>query len=81
MMIPVDQRPDTITAEYFQEATGREPKDDDLERCNCSSAGALRHSMCGWNWDKNLPCFEVGPEIHKSGRTNPPIRYSKNNRE
>ncbi len=38
-----------ITAEQFKEATGHEPFNDDLERCNCEKAGQLLHMSCGWN--------------------------------
>lgn len=50
-----------ITREKFIEATGWEPKDDDLERCNCPAAGAIGHLFCGWNEKFDLPQFEVGP--------------------
>ncbi len=50
-----------ITAEIFEEATGRPPVDDDLERCNCPNAGKLAHSCCGWNVEQNKPQYEVGP--------------------
>ena len=46
-----------ITAEYFKEATGFEPINDDLERSNCDMAGQSGHRSCGWNWEANLPCF------------------------
>lgn len=49
-----------ITAEKFKEATGREPEDDDLERCNCGKAGQMGHFMCGWNSKLNLPVFMAG---------------------
>ena len=45
-----------ITAEYFEEATGFEPINDDLERSNCKIEG-IGHTCCGWNWEANLPCF------------------------
>lgn len=51
---------DMITREIFIAATGREPENDDLERCNCPKAGQIGHWMCGWNEEKNLPQFEVG---------------------
>ena len=50
-----------ITQAYFFEATGRYPEDDDLDRVNCSKAGEDGHMCCGWNWEKNLPVFQVGP--------------------
>lgn len=35
-----------ITAEQFAEATGRQPENDDLERCNCDKAGlSVLHSF------------------------------------
>ena len=49
-----------ITAQYFQEATGHEPVNDDLERCNCPKAGEEMHQQCGWNYSWNLPVFMVG---------------------
>ncbi len=54
-----------ITREKFIAATGREPVDDDLERCNCEHAGALLHSCCGWNELLDLPQFDVGPRFIK----------------
>lgn len=50
-----------ITREKFVEATGREPEQDDLERCNCERAGQIGHLCCGWNALLNMPQFEVGP--------------------
>lgn len=50
-----------ITREKFLEATGREPVNDDLERCNCSQAGALLHLCCGWDEKEDKPQFMVGP--------------------
>ena len=46
-----------ITAEMFKEATGHEPEQDDLERCNCQQAGSPMHMYCGWNYKANLPIF------------------------
>jgi len=46
-----------ITAEQFKEATGQDPIQDDLERCNCPKAGQLGHYDCGWNHEQNLPQF------------------------
>ena len=50
-----------ITEEMFIKATKKTPLDDDLERCNCPKAGELGHSSCGWNKERNLPQFYVGP--------------------
>ena len=54
-----------ITAELFRQYTGREPQDDDLERCNCTKRGA-GHTWCGWNISHNAPRFEVG-DLTKEG--------------
>lgn len=51
-----------ITAKYFERATGHEPEQDDLERCNCDKAGSIGHESCGWNFKKNAPVFMVGIE-------------------
>lgn len=47
-----------ITAKIFKEATGREPEQDDLERCNCLEAGTIGHGLCGWDINRNKPNFE-----------------------
>lgn len=49
-----------ITAEYFKEKVGREPEDDDLDRCNCPDAGKVGHLMCGWCRAHNSPVFMCG---------------------
>jgi hypothetical protein len=46
-----------ITAGQFKEATGREPEQDDLDRCNCPLAGKIGHWFCGWDSEANLPVF------------------------
>jgi hypothetical protein len=46
-----------ITAERFAKAVGREPVDDDLERCNCDKAGQISHMMCGWDIGREMPNF------------------------
>ncbi len=51
-----------ITAEKFKQATGQEPIQDDLERCNCSEAGEVGHWSCGWNKQKDMPVFMEGKE-------------------
>lgn len=51
-----------ITQELFKQYVGREPQDDDLERCNCNNAGKAGHGQCGWNNKQNLPVFMVGNE-------------------
>ena len=55
-----------ITAEYYTQATGHAPKDDDLERSNCAKAGTPGHHNCGWNWSWNLPKFMVGDSKKKA---------------
>lgn len=48
-----------ITAEMFRQHVCREPKDDDLERCNCAFAGQVGHRSCGWDWVIMLPRWEA----------------------
>jgi hypothetical protein len=50
-----------ITAEHFKAATNREPEHDDLDRSNCTEAGRAGHLCCGWDHERDLPQFEVGP--------------------
>jgi len=50
-----------ITKEVLISAIGREPVDDDLERCNCPDAGEPIHTCCGWNTERNLPQYFIGP--------------------
>ena len=57
-----------IDAETFKAATGLDPRDDDLERCNCSDAGKLGHYSCGWNVAENMPVFMVGPNTERGRR-------------
>lgn len=52
-----------ITAEDFKTATGREPIQDDLERCNCPEAGAIGHFVCGWDDARGMPNFIPGPRM------------------
>lgn len=49
-----------ISREKFIERVGREPEQDDLERCNCPLAGEMGHWSCGWNVERDLPQFVVG---------------------
>jgi hypothetical protein len=63
-----------ITAEMFKKATGRDPIQDDLERCNCDCAGESGNWACGWNIALNMPVFMVG-----TGTTDPfPKKENKN---
>lgn len=48
-----------ITAEQFKAAVGREPKDNELAKCNCPTPGKTHHWFCGWDKEKNLPNFMV----------------------
>lgn len=53
-------RPGVIDEEYFTEATGAAPENDDLERANCDQAGALAHYWCGWCPICNRPRVQCG---------------------
>jgi len=50
----------TITREKFIAATGFEPEQDDLERCNCPDAGKIGHYLCGWDDETDRPRFITG---------------------
>ncbi len=50
-----------ITREKFVERVGREPDQDDLERCNCPEAGQIGHYVCGWDDEEDLPRFIAMP--------------------
>lgn len=52
-----DRMSDVITAKRFKAATGVDPEQDDLERCNCTEAGNLLHQFCGWDNERNKPNF------------------------
>ena len=54
-----------ITREKYIQATGHEPKDDDLERANCTDAGKVGHFHCGWDEEKDLPRTMTNPYIRK----------------
>ena len=58
-----------ITAEYFARCTGEQPKDDDLERSNCTKQGQPGHNWCGWNHTLNLPRYMVGDSTRKEGES------------
>ncbi len=49
-----------ITAERFAAAVGREPENDDLDRCNCPDAGNIGHLGCGWCRQCEKPRFICG---------------------
>jgi hypothetical protein len=46
-----------ITKKKFKESMGRDPAQDELERCNCAVAGQLGHWGCGWCQTCNKPNF------------------------
>lgn len=54
-----------VTEVMFEQATGRKPVDDDLERANCESAGQAGHHSCGWCPEHHLPRFECGCLRHR----------------
>lgn len=66
-----------ITREKFIEATGHEPDNDDLERCNCSMAGEVGHYFCGWNHAKNKPQFMTEPVINPRNDASPNSKPAK----
>ena len=47
--------PPVITAEYYEQATGSIPVNDDVVRANCSRAGTDGHVGCGWCTKNNVP--------------------------
>lgn len=49
-----------ITVEIFTALVGSAPIQDDLDRCNCKSAGTVGHWQCGWSPEKQKPRFLVG---------------------
>lgn len=49
-----------ISTYHFYKATGRYPKDDDMERVNCPKAGDPGHAYCGWDHDNEKPVYETG---------------------
>jgi hypothetical protein len=49
-----------IIAEDYKKATGDDPANDDLERCNCEDAGKMFHHSCGWCFEHNRPIFQCG---------------------
>jgi len=46
-----------ITAQEFENKTGRVPQDDDLDRVNCDKAGTPGHRQCGWCPVHDAPRF------------------------
>jgi hypothetical protein len=46
-----------ITKKKFKAAMGRDPVQDELERCNCAAAGRIGHWGCGWCEEHNKPMF------------------------
>lgn len=54
-----------ITREMYIAATGYEPEQDDLERCNCNKAGEVLHQSCGWDSKRNLPVFMPSSNVRR----------------
>ena len=52
-----------VTRDDFVKAMGREPENDDLERCNCPQAGQLLHWYCGWSTTSDRPMFLCPEEV------------------
>jgi hypothetical protein len=48
------------SAEEFQEAFGRPPEQDDLERLNCQHIGEPGHTFCGYCQKCGVPRWECG---------------------
>jgi len=46
-----------ITKKKFRAAMGRDPQQDELDRCNCAAAGTVGHWGCGWCEEHNKPRF------------------------
>jgi hypothetical protein len=59
-----------ITPDIFREAVGRDPEQDDLERCNCATPGKTGHYFCGWDEEANLPVFMVDPAMRVAAARN-----------
>lgn len=58
-----------ITAIQFKNATGYDPENDDLERCNCPDAGKTGHNSCGWCQIHNVPVFQCACEVIRNEET------------
>lgn len=52
-----------ISREDFIEAVGREPAQDDLDRCNCNKVGEPGHLLCGWCEDHHNISVEIFPKL------------------
>jgi len=55
----VNLRPVPMTAVAFNDILGYAPKNDDLDRINCSRAGGPGHVQCGWcdeHWKPRFVC-------------------------
>jgi len=53
------QVPEKIEPYYFRERVGRDPENDDLDRCNCKLVG-VGHASCGWCNKCDMPRFICG---------------------
>src|SRR5688572_18281159 len=47
-----------MTAEQYEQKTGRAPDQDDLQRANCDRVGKVGHENCGWCEECDGPRFE-----------------------
>ena len=52
-----------VSKEKYEKATGREPEEGELERCNCNKSGTAGHYMCGWCPVCDLPRQVCGGEL------------------
>ena len=52
----------------FEQATGRKPIEDDMERVNCEQMGEIGHLSCGWCAVHDQPMFECGCGIRLANR-------------
>jgi hypothetical protein len=62
-----------ITAEIFEQKTGRKPTDDDLERANCGKAGQIGHWACGWCPMCDKPVAECGHIARPARKAQPKV--------
>lgn len=56
-----------MTAEEFEQRTGQAPRQDDLERVNCNTAGEVGHYLCGWCAKHDKPRFICGCLVMVTG--------------
>lgn len=58
-----------ITKKRFKEATGVNPRQDDMSRVNCEAAGAIGHMSCGWCAGCDRPKFMCHCDLRRMERT------------